>query len=567
MASSMGISGNVKSSYAEGQNYGPSLALLTSLFFMWGFITCLNDILIPHLKNLFDLSYTQTMLIQFIFFGAYFLMSLPAGLIVNKIGYRRGIVVGLSVTGVGALMFYPASITVSYAIFLAGFFVLASGITLLQVAANPYVSVLGKPETASGRLNMTQAFNSLGTTIAPVIGAFLILGGSLFFPISTENTQKLVATPNAFEYQYNSKSIALPAIAQSPDNAIKSAIVDKEQNIWFETTTSVQRFDGKQWKTYASVNGTFDSETLGILLNEKDEIAYANAERVQQFKNEEAKLVQKPYIFLAILLFAIAAVFAFVKLPNITSEESSKSGGSAWGHTHLVLGALAIFLYVGTEVSIGSFLVNFLGLKDIGDLAPSDAGRFVSLYWGGAMIGRFFGAVSLTGMSKAYQRILNVVILVFAFLLFWWLTSDMKTAGMFFIFAVLNLGAFYIGQNRPQRTLAVLAGSAMLLVLTTVIAPGSIAMWTILAVGLFNSIMFPTIFTLAISGLGKNTGHGSGILCMSIVGGAILPLIMGVLADNFGIKHSFLLALIGYAYILFYGLKGYVNKQAIGASN
>lgn len=393
-------------------NYLPALALLTSLFFMWGFITCLNDILIPHLKGLFSLNYTQTMLVQFIFFGAYAIMSVPSGMVVSRIGYQRGIVVGLSVTGVGALLFLPAAAMVSYPVFLGAFFVLASGITLLQVAANPFVAILGKPETASSRLNLTQAFNSLGTTIAPLFGSMMIL----------ENT--------------------------------------------FETAA------------------------------------------------QEAAAVRMPYILIAFTLFAIALVFAFVKLPKIEAPgtDNTQTGGSAWQYRHLVLGAVGIFLYVGSEVSIGSFLVNFFSLPDVAGLTEATAGKYVAFYWGGAMIGRFLGSVIQT----------------------------------------------YIN---PARWLTINVAAAIVMVVATMMLPGSLAMWTIISVGLFNSIMFPTIFTLSIDGLGRHTGQGSGILCMAIVGGAILPLAMGMIADASSIRTGFVVPLLGYAYILYYALAGYKQRK------
>ncbi len=442
----------------QGTNFKPALALLTTLFFMWGFITCLNDILIPHLKALFELNYTQIMLIQFTFFGAYAIMSIPAGWVVGKIGYRRGIVLGLIITGLGALMFYPASVLISYGVFLTGFFILASGITVLQVAANPYVAILGSPETASSRLNMTQALNSLGTTIAPVFGGLLIL---------SDNT-----------------------------NAA-----------------------------------------------------------------ENASTVQGPYIGIAITLFVIAVIFMFAKLPFIQTNTFKKGSGSAWGYKHLVLGALAIFLYVGGEVSIGSFLINFFAQPDIAGLAHSEGAKYVALYWGGAMIGRFFGAVALSDIKKQSSRIyIYIGIYIFAFFISWYLTKDLKLAALFLIFVALNFVAFLFGKNKPSRTLTIMAGVVVTLVLITVLSSGKFAMWPIIAVGLFNSIMFPTIFTLAIDGLGKHTSQGSGILCFAIVGGAILPLLMGALADAFGIHHAFLLVLVSYLYIMYYGLQGHKHQ-------
>ncbi|MEQ8171939.1 MAG: L-fucose:H+ symporter permease [Candidatus Eremiobacterota bacterium] len=419
----------VKSPNGE-TNYTVPLVILTSLFFMWGFITCLNDILIPHLKSLFDLNYTQAMLIQFCFFTAYFIVSLPSGMIVEKIGYRKGIVIGLVTIGIGCLIFLPAALYTSYAIFLAGFFILASGITLLQVAANPYVTILGKPETASSRLNLTQAFNSLGTTVAPIFGSYLILSA-----------------------------------------AVKTA----------------------------------------------EEISKMNGSELSAYKLAQASSVIAPYVGLAVTLFIMAVIFAVIKLPEIeaqSSEEQTSPEGvkrSAWTYSHLVLGAIGIFVYVGGEVSIGSFLVNYLGQPDIAGLPESVAGKYVSFYWGGAMVGRFIGSA-----VQAYIK--------------------------------------------PGKVLGFNAFMAAALVIISMLTIGKVAMWTILLVGLFNSIMFPTIFSLAISGLGKNTGQGSGILCMAIVGGAIIPLIQGAIADKIGIHHAFILPVLCYAYIAFYGFIGHIPK-------
>lgn len=395
---------------SQGGNYNVPLAVVTMLFFMWGFLTCLNDILIPHLKGVFDLNYTQIMLIQFTFFGAYFIMSIPSGSIIAKVGYQKGIVVGLLTSAAGALLFYPAASLISYPLFLTALFVLASGITLLQVAANPYVAVLGRPETASSRLNLTQAFNSLGTTVAPAFGGLLILS-------SVEGLTPL----------------------------------------------------------------------------------------------QEAAMVQMPYVGLAVALALLAVVIWKSKLPVIASVEDhhAKAGklSDALKHRHLVLGAVAIFVYVGAEVSIGSFLVNFLGQPEIAGLDEAVAAGFVSYYWGGAMIGRFIGSALL-------QRV------------------------------------------NPGKLLGIFALVASGLVFTTAFTTGPTVMWTILSVGLFNSIMFPTIFTLGIDGLGKLTSQGSSVLIMAIVGGAIIPLGQGALADTIGIQTAFILPAVCYLYIVFYGFIG-----------
>jgi len=429
-SSGLNTTPNTKSNNGQ-QNYSFALTVLTSLFFMWGFITCLNDILIPHLKQVFTLNYTQVMLIQFSFFTAYAIISIPAGMLVEKIGYKNGIVIGLVTAGIGCLLFYPAAGYQSYIMFLGALFILASGITLLQVAANPYVAILGKPETASSRLNFSQAVNSLGHTIAPYLGSLIILS---------------VAVKTAEELK-----------SMSPEN-------------------------------------------------------------LNAYQLAEASAVQVPYLGLAAVLFVIAAVFAIIKLPKIEASEISASGGdgqnfhdlhqSAWGYKHLVLGAIAIFLYVGAEVSIGSFLVNYFGQSFIAGLPEEQAGKFVSFYWGAAMIGRFIGSAATRKIKPANALVFNAVV-------------------------------------------------AATLVVISMLTFGQVAMWSILAVGLFNSIMFPTIFTLAINGLGKHTGQASGILCTAIVGGAILPVIQGFFADNIGIHYAFFVPVLGYLYVAYYGLKGY----------
>jgi FHS family L-fucose permease-like MFS transporter len=405
------------------QNYRRPLAIVTSLFFMWGFLTCLNDILVPHLKSIFDLTFAQVMLVQFAFFSAYFLFSVPWSKIVNTIGYQKTMVVGLLTMAVGALLFVPAASAVSYPLFLTALLVLATGITGLQVSANPYVDLLGKPETASSRLDLTQAFNSLGTTIAPKIGGLLILSAA---PLAVEQIRQLA--PQAL-----------------------------------------------------------------------------HAYRVQ-----EAASVKMPYTVISVALVLLAIVIGTFKLPKIetaTDGNGEKSNDSIWKHRNLLLGAVGIFSYVGAEVSIGSFLVNYFGLPEIAGLSAKTAAGFVSFYWAGSMVGRFLGAPLLQRIKAGYL-------------------------------------------------LAVCALCAVALTSLSMILGGHTAMWTILAVGLFNSIMFPTIFSLGVAELGPLTGSASGVLNMAIVGGALLPVIQGVIADRVGLHHAFILPVICYLYILFYGLVG-----------
>jgi FHS family L-fucose permease-like MFS transporter len=415
--------GAVRGSYTAQQSTTGPLIIVTILFFMWGLLTSLNDVLIPHLKSVYTLTYVQAMLVQFCFFGAYFVVSLPAGMLIKKIGYQKGAVTGLMIAAAGCALFYPAA-TSGYAVFLLAFFVLASGITILQVAANPYVTELGDPQTASSRLTLTQAFNSLGTTVAPALGGMLILGGVVL------GAAELAKLPAAEQAAYRAK---------------------------------------------------------------------------------EAAMVQGPYLALAAALLALAVLFALARLPKISHAEPAAAAATdgmtaALSHRHLVLGAIGIFLYVGGEVSIGSFLINFMGEPSIAGLTHAEAANYVSFYWGGAMVGRFIG------------------------------------------FAVMRTVS-------PGKALAFNAACSIALILVAILGSGKVAMWAILAVGLCNSIMFPTIFSMALHKLGALTGQGSGILCMAIVGGALVPFAQGFLADTVGLQMSFLVPALCYTYILYFGLK------------
>lgn len=400
-----------------------AMAMVTTLFFMWGFLTVLNDILIPHLKSIFTLNYAEVMLIQFSFFSAYFVFAFPSGKLVEWAGYKKAMVAGLFTMAAGALLFIPAASVPSFPLFLTALIVLAAGMTILQVSANPYVAVLGPEKTASSRLNLAQAFNSLGTTIGPKIGGLLILSGA---PLAA-----------------------------------------------------------------------------GILAG------MSEVER-QAYRVEQASSVKVPYLIFALTLMALAVVMALFKLPDMAAEhkgDASGTHGSVWRHRHLVLGAIGIFVYVGAEVSIGSFLVNYFSQPNIGNLSLQAAAGYVSFYWGGAMVGRFIGSALL-------QKI--------------------RTGTLLGIFAIV----------------------ACLLVCTSMLSLGHVAMWSIIAVGLFNSIMFPSIFTLSIEGLGPLTGEGSGILVAAIVGGAIIPELQGVIADRIGIHHAFFLPAICYIYIAYFAFRG-----------
>jgi MFS transporter, FHS family, L-fucose permease len=417
---------SVKSSGTASENsetHRGALAILTSLFFMWGFVTVLNDILVPHLKAIFDLSYAKVMLIQFAFFSAYFIFSIPSAKLIDWVGYKRTMVVGLMTVGVGALLFLPAATAASYVLFLGALMVLAAGITALQVAANPYVAVLGPERTSSSRLNLTQAFNSLATTIGPYLGGMLILS----------------ANPKTME-----------------------------------------------------------------------EVRQMPAQALQAYRVQEASSVKTPYLIIGLALILLAIIIGMLKLPPMPQAERHGEAGlktSLWKYRHLVLGAVGIFVYVGAEVSIGSFLINYFTQKEIGNITEMAASRLLIFYWGGAMVGRFIGSAIL-------QKL------------------------------------------RTGMVLGTAAIAACTLVCISMLTSGHVAMWSILLVGFFNSIMFPSIFTLGIAKLGPLTGDGSGMLVMAIVGGAILPVAQGALADRIGIHHAFIIPAVCYLYIFYYAIRG-----------
>jgi MFS transporter, FHS family, L-fucose permease len=410
-------------SQASSQTNKPALAMVTTLFFMWGFLTVLNDILIPHLKAIFDLNYAEVMTVQFAFFASYFVFAFPSGKLIDWVGYKKAMVAGLFTMGLGALLFIPAATAALFPLFLGALIVLAAGMTILQVSANPYVAILGPEKTASSRLNLAQAFNSLGTAIGPKVGGVLILG---------------------------SAPLAAAVIAQMSE-------------------------------------------------------AQRHAYRVEQ-----ASTVKMPYLVFAGILIALGIAMAVFKLPDVPAAHKTDASGdhdSVWRYRHLVLGAIGIFVYVGAEVAIGSFLVNYLSQSYIGNLSLVSAAGYVSFYWGGAMVGRFIGSGLL---------------------------QKMKTGTLLGINAIM----------------------ACLLVCVTMLTFGHIAMWSIILVGLFNSIMFPSIFTMSIEGLGPLTGDGSGVLVAAIVGGAIIPEIQGVIADRIGIHHAFFLPALCYIYIAYFAFRG-----------
>lgn len=434
----------------EKKSFRSAFITVTVLFFLWGFITVLVDSLVPRMKDVFELSYFEAGLVQFAFFLAYLVISVPAGALLSRIGYHKGIIVGLIGMALGCLLFYPAAHERQFWIFLVAYFILAGGITVLQVAANPYVAVLGSEDGASSRLNLSQAFNSLGTAIAPLIGAMFLLS-----------------------------------------DTIKSS----------------------------------------------EEIATLSAIERKTYYISEAAAVQVPFLYIAAFIGLLALLFLFIKLPKILEKSTVGGYGKLLKNKIVMLGAVGIFVYVGAEVAIGSYLVNYFlsmnlseiilqneTMKYIGEKllntnlntidSKAIVGAFAVFYWSGAMVGRFLGA---------------------------YLTKIIK----------------------PAKVLIAFAGLAVIMLFISMNTSGLTAMWSILAVGLFNSIMFPTIFALTIDGLGELKPQASGLLCMAIVGGAIIPPAYGFLTDNIGFKMALFLLVACYGYILFFGILKKKSSVAI----
>ena len=470
----------------NGQNYRGSFAIMTSLFFMWGFMTVFNDILIPRFKEAFTLSYFQANLVQFAFFGAYFvgsviyfIISASTGDPIAKIGYKNGVVIGLLISAAGSALFWPAASAASYPMFLGALFVVGLGFAMLQIAANPYVTILGPEKTASSRLNLAQGFNSIGTTIGPLIGGWLI-------------------------FQYFAKT---------------------------------------------SAHG--------------------------------ADSVKVPYMMFCIVFVALAVVFYFIHLPHI-GEGKIEAGAGALKYPHVVLGIIAIFMYVGGEVSVGSLIINFLGQPTVAGLTAVEASKYVSLYWGGLLIGRFMGAVELSEMKAMNKRIMLAVIPLLAFLLLWvaqsapldaihggsadsifslWhdrFVQNWSVFKFYLPFIALCWVLFQFGKSLADRTLMIFSGTVVVLLLTAILVGGKVAMWCVVAIGLFTSIGWSNTFSLAIEGTGIHKSQASSLLVMAILGGAILPPVQGYIADvTKNLQLSFIVPLIAYAYVAFYGAKGH----------
>jgi FHS family L-fucose permease-like MFS transporter len=446
---------------AAAPTYRGPFAIMTVLFFMWGFMTVWNDILIPRFKDAFTLNYFQAMLVQFAFFGAYAVgsliyygVALVSGDPINRIGYKNGVTIGLLVSAAGSALFYPAAALTSYPFFLLALFIVGLGFAMLQIAANPYVTILGPERTASSRLNLSQAFNSFGTTIGPLIGGWLIF--------------------RVF--------------------------------------------------THAGAHG--------------------------------ADAVKVPYLCFAAVFALLALFFRSAHLPAFTNREAIRRDDSPLKYAHTVLGIGAIFMYVGGEVTVGSSLINFLGSPRLGGLSHEAASRYLSFYWGGLMIGRFMGAFALSDLRPVLKRTLVVLVPLAAFAVVI-ATADLATAARYGAFLGLLLGAFFLGGSSPQRMLALFSAVIVVLLAVGMGAAGEAAKWAVVAVGLFCSVMWSNVFSLAIDGLGALKSQASSLLVMAILGGAVLPPIQGAVADRLGIQASFVVPIVAFVYIAFYGLYGY----------
>lgn len=448
------------------RTYRGPFSIMTILFFIWGFMSVWNDILIPRFKQAFNLDYFHAMLVQFAFCGAYavgslvyYLISMFWGDPINRIGYKNGVIIGLLLAAAGSFLFYPAAMLLSYRFFLVALFVVGVGFAMLQIAANPYITILGPERTASSRLNLSQAFNSFGTTIGPIIAGWLIF----------------------------------------------------------------KVFNGP---------GSHGAQSVKI-----------------------------PYLCFGGVFLALAVFFVFAHLPNFTNTKHITRGAGALRYPHTVLGMLAVFMYVGGEVCVGSSIINFLNLPKLGGLSHEAASRYLAFFWGGLMIGRFMGAFALSDMRKSLRTAAVVLLPVCAFGAVWILSG--KTDALHYgVMLAIMLLAFILGAGSAQRMLAVFSCIIIALLLTGTLSAGALAMWAILGIGLFDSVMWSNIFSMAIEGLGALKSQAASLLMMAVLGGALLPPVQGIIADHFGIQVSFVVPMVSYAYIAFYGLFGYRAGRA-----
>ncbi len=440
------------------------MAFMGMIFFIFGFVTTFNITLADKFKAVFDLSNFQAQLVNGAFFLTYFVLSIASGSIIKKIGYKSGVILGLVLVALGSFLFFPAAKLPSFPFFLFAIFIMASGVVFLQVAANPYVTALGPSETASGRLNLTQALNSIATTLAPIIASIFVF-----------------------------KTVAESALdaAQTP------------------------------------------AQTA-------------------------AQSVPVPFLIIGILVLIIAVVIYMLKLPVIPTVGEKKK--SVWNYPHVILGALGIFFYVGAEVGNAALIQRYVQEADP-TIDIATAAKMIALYWGGAMVGRFYGSFMLSNVEKSKKYLYTFLVLVLALVVGWYLRRKFTDGLIFMGIAFLNYMAMQLGRGKAHTTLAVFAVIAALLALATMMVPANLILWVGCSIGFFNSVMFPNIFALGVDGLDKGElSAASGLINTLIVGGAVVPVLMGAMADGFGVKFAFILPVICYAYITFFALVGSKHK-------
>ena len=433
------------------------MAFMGMIFFLFGFVTTFNITLADKFKAVFDLSDFAAQLVNGAFFFTYFVLSFAAGSIIKKIGYKSGVIMGLLLVAIGSFLFYPAAKVLSFPFFLFAIFIMAGGVVFLQVAANPYVTALGPSETASGRLNLTQALNSIATYIAPIIASYFVF--------------------------------------KAADSALSPA--------------------------------------------------------------EAAKSVPTPFLIIAVVVIIIAIAVYLLKLPVISTQGEEKK--SVWKYPHVILGAVAIFCYVGAEVGSAAMLQRYF--QEALNMARSDAAMMIALYWGGAMVGRFYGSFMLSNVAQSKKYLYTALVMLLALFVGWFVRREITDGLIFAGIALVNYLAIQLGKGKANRSLAVFGIIAALLLVLVMAASGNVILWVGLSIGFFNSIMFPNIFALGVDGLDKGElSMASGIINTLIVGGALIPVLMGLIADGLGVRFAFILPIVCYLYIVFFALIGSKHK-------
>ena len=443
------------------------MAFMGMIFFLFGFVTTFNITLADKFKAVFDLSNAEAQLVNGAFFFTYFVLSFAAGGIIKRIGYKGGVILGLLLVAAGSFLFFPAAKALSFPFFLFAIFIMAGGVVFLQVAANPYVTALGPSETASGRLNLTQALNSIATYIAPIIASVFVF----------------------------------KTVAESALNA---------------------------------------AEVADVLT-----------------PAEAAKSVPAPFLIIAVIVIIIAVAVYLLKLPEISTKGVERK--SVWKYPHVILGAVAIFFYVGAEVGSAAMLQRYF--QEALSIAQSDAAAMIALYWGGAMVGRLYGSFMLSNVEKSKKYLYAILVLGLALFVGWFVRYEITDGLIFAAIALVNYLAMQLGRGNASRSLAVFGLIAAALLLVVMLANGPVILWLGLSIGFFNSIMFPNIFALGVDGLDKGElSMASGLINMLIVGGAVIPVLMGLIADGMGVRYAFILPVICYLYIVYYALVGSKHK-------